>query len=72
MLSDPHERKWYDDHREEILNPRSYGDGDSDDEEGRGRTVNLTSFFRCVHQPNPLTHRTLSDVLKVALKALQA
>lgn len=45
VLSDAHERKWYDDHRDEILNPSRYGDGDSDDGAG-GRTVNLTPFFR--------------------------
>lgn len=45
VLSDAHERRWYDDHRDEILNPSRYGDGDSDDE-GRGRTVNLNHFFR--------------------------
>lgn len=47
VLSDAYERKWYDDHRDEILNPRSGGTGDdSDDEEGRGRTVNLNTYFR--------------------------
>lgn len=46
VLSDAHERKWYDDHRDEILNPARYGgDGDSDDGAG-GRTVNVTPFFR--------------------------
>lgn len=45
VLSDAHERKWYDDHRDEILNPSRYGDGDSDDG-GGGRTVNLTPYFR--------------------------
>lgn len=47
VLSNAHERKWYDDHRDEILNPARYeGDGDSDDGAG-GRTVNVTPFFRC-------------------------
>lgn len=47
VLSDAHERKWYDDHRDEILNPGRYGgDGDSDDEGAGGRTVNVTPFFR--------------------------
>ena len=48
VLSDAHERKWYDDHRDEILNPARYGDGgdDSDGEGGGGRTVNLTKYFR--------------------------
>ncbi|CAN0191536.1 unnamed protein product [Scytosiphon promiscuus] len=46
VLSDAHERKWYDDHRDEILNPGRYGgDGDSDDEGAGGRTVNVTPFF---------------------------
>lgn len=46
VLSDAHERKWYDDHRDEILNPARYGgDGDTDDGAG-GRTVNVTPFFR--------------------------
>ncbi|CAM9198886.1 unnamed protein product, partial [Ectocarpus sp. 8 AP-2014] len=45
VLSNAHERKWYDDHRDEILNPARYeGDGDSDDGAG-GRTVNVTPFF---------------------------
>lgn len=49
VLSDPQERRWYDDHRDEILHPERYGggDGDSDDEGGRGMTVNLTKYFRC-------------------------
>lgn len=46
VLSDIHERRWYDDHRDEILNPARYGDGDSDDEWGGGRAVNLTKYFR--------------------------
>lgn len=47
VLSDAHERKWYDDHRDEILNPSRYGgDGDSDDGAAGGRTVNVTPFFR--------------------------
>ncbi|CAM9177998.1 unnamed protein product, partial [Hapterophycus canaliculatus] len=46
VLSDAHERKWYDDHRDEILNPGRYGgDGDSDDEGAGGRTVNVAPFF---------------------------
>lgn len=50
VLSDPIERRWYDDHRDEILHPERYaagGDGDSEGE-GRGKTVNLTPYFRCV------------------------
>lgn len=48
VLSDAHERKWYDEHRDEILNPARYGDdsANSDGEGGGGRTVNLTKYFR--------------------------
>lgn len=41
VLGDPHERKWYDDHREQILRGGD-GDGDGDDE------LDLFRFFRCV------------------------
>jgi DnaJ family protein A protein 5 len=40
VLSDPHERTWYDDHRESIL--RGAGEGDDDE----GQTVNLWPFFQ--------------------------
>lgn len=48
VLSDPQERRWYDDHRDEILHPERYARGgdDSDEDAGRGRTVNLTKYFR--------------------------
>ena len=62
VLSDPHERRWYDDHRDEILNPERYADGgDSGDEGGRGRTVNLTKFFRCLNGEHQGTCRRLGQ-----------
>lgn len=37
VLSDPHERAWYDDHREEILRGEEVGEGGGgDDDEGGG------------------------------------
>lgn len=46
VLSDPQERTWYDDHRDEILNPANYGDDGDGDGGAGGQTVNLTPFFR--------------------------
>jgi DnaJ family protein A protein 5 len=40
VLSDPHEKKWYDEHREQILRG---GDGNEDEEEGDG--LNLFRYF---------------------------
>lgn len=45
VLSDSHERKWYDDHREQIL--RGDADADSDDEDG-GDGINLFRYFTYV------------------------
>ena len=43
VLSDAHERKWYDDHRDAILRG---GDGTADDDEERvGQEVNIWSYF---------------------------
>ncbi|CAM9196423.1 unnamed protein product [Discosporangium mesarthrocarpum] len=41
VLSDPHERNWYDDHRDEILHPERYADG----EDGEGGALNLYQYF---------------------------
>lgn len=46
VLSDPHERKWYDDHREQILRGDADGDDGGDDDGGDG--INLFRYFRCV------------------------
>ena len=42
VLSDPHERAWYDDHWEEILRGDDVldGDGDDGDDDGRGASAN--------------------------------
>lgn len=42
VLSDPHEKKWYDDHREQILR------GDDGDEGSVEDELNLFKYFRCV------------------------
>lgn len=49
VLSDAHERKWYDDHREQILrgDDGNGGNGGDDDDEG-GDGLNLFRYFRCV------------------------
>lgn len=44
VLSDPHEKKWYDDHREQILRGDDGGDGDRADE----GELNLFRYFRSV------------------------
>jgi len=41
ILSDPNERKWYDDHRDSILRGGRGGDDDSDDEDD----INLWAYF---------------------------
>lgn len=46
VLSDAHERKWYDDHREQIL--RGDADNDGDDDGGDHDGLNLFKYFRCV------------------------
>lgn len=62
VLSNAHERKWYDDHRDEILNPARYeGDGDSDDGAG-GRTVNVTPFFRCNSDVSAVKNRGSNEI----------
>lgn len=53
VLSDTHERKWYDDHREQILRGDD-GTGDSGDDGeggGGGDGLNLFRYFRCVRSP---------------------
>ncbi len=42
VLSDPHERKWYDDHRDAILRGHSVG-GDDDDQPEEG--VDVMPYF---------------------------
>mmetsp|Transcript_13104 Transcript_13104/g.13154 ORF Transcript_13104/g.13154 Transcript_13104/m.13154 type:complete len:309 (+) Transcript_13104:107-1033(+) len=42
VLSDPQERKWYDDHRDSILR----GDDEEEEGENHGPTVNLWEYFR--------------------------
>lgn len=42
VLSDPHERQWYDDHRESILRG---GNGTSEDDEEGGGLFNIWRFF---------------------------
>jgi DnaJ family protein A protein 5 len=45
VLSDPQERKWYDDHREAILKGGDgTNNGDDDDDDG-GETINLWKYF---------------------------
>ena len=46
VLSDPHERKWYDDHREAILRGHKHGGRDDDDGGGgQGEGVDVMPFF---------------------------
>eukprot|EP01039_Chlorochromonas_danica_P005826 gene5826-6415_t len=44
VLNDPHERKWYDDHRESILRGGNGINSDEDDEE-HGGLVNIWQYF---------------------------
>jgi DnaJ family protein A protein 5 len=48
VLSDPHERKWYDDHRDAILRGKDFngggGDGD-DDEDDIDSIINIWQYF---------------------------
>lgn len=58
VLSDAHERKWYDEHRDQILR------GDVDNEGGEGGSendLNLFKYFRYVH----------ANVLRVVVSLLQ-
>jgi curved DNA-binding protein CbpA len=47
VLSDPHERKWYDDHRDQILRGDDGTGGDGENE----NDLNLFRYFRCVLYP---------------------
>ena len=50
VLSDPHERRWYDDHRDSILR----GDGGVSGEDDRGDSVDLWKYFssNCYNGPD--------------------
>lgn len=52
-LSDPQERKWYDDHREQILRGDEVSTGEDGDWGQSSQVINLWKYFRYVQSLTP-------------------